>query len=128
MPAEVTNPRQTSGTDARTFSALNILLGLWLAFSPFFFLGTDASGTLLMNNLIVGLVIGVIALVRTVAPSRMSGLEWFNAILGAWLIISPFFIAYSTGLFWSTILSGFVVMVLAVSSAQATPSRMETTM
>jgi hypothetical protein len=128
MPAEITNPRGTGRTDARTFSALNLLLGLWLAFSPFFFLGTGAEGTLLMNNLVIGLVIGLIALVRTIAPSRAAGLEWVNALLGAWLIVSPFFIAYTTGLFWSTIISGFLVMILAVSSAQATPPHMETTM
>lgn len=105
---------------ARGLSMLNILVGIWLVISPYFLNAAD-DVVILWNNTVAGLLIGLFALLRSILPSRASGLSWLNALLGAWLIVAPFALLYSTGgIFWSTLVSGLLAMIMGVSSAQAT--------
>jgi hypothetical protein len=46
-------------------------------------------------------------------------LEWINAVVGVWLILSPFALNYSTvvAAMWNSIIVGVVVIVLAAWAA-----------
>jgi SPW repeat len=41
------------------------------------------------NNVIVGIVVALLALIRTSAPQQ-AGWSWANVVLGIWLIVSPY--------------------------------------
>ncbi|MGW5658868.1 SPW repeat protein [Streptomyces sp. NPDC003758] len=65
-----------------------LLAGVYAAISPWV---VHFSGTpfITVNNLIVGLTVGLIGLCMTLVPERMLRLAWVVAPLGVWLIISP---------------------------------------
>ncbi len=74
-------------------SGLNVLAGIWLIIAPFALgYSADIPGT---NDLWLGIVIGVLALVRLFAPLRSAWISWINAILGVWLVVAPFVLSYA---------------------------------
>ncbi len=95
-----------------------ILVGLWLIVSPFIlgYAGIDAA---LWNSLIVGVIVVGIALVRGFSAESPPWLSWISVVLGLWLIVAPFVLAFN-GLnlqHWNTTLSGIVLASLAAWSA-----------
>ncbi len=106
-------------SQASTASGLNILAGLWLIVAPFV-LGYVASVPR-WNDIILGIVIGVFALIRTFTPLRAAWLSWANIVLGLWLIVAPFALGYpGTTPLWNDIILGIVVAGLAIWSSGAT--------
>jgi hypothetical protein len=107
---------------ARTASVLNIIAGIWLIISPFW-MGFWTGPAPLWNTLVVGVVVGLLALVRACYPTQNVGLSWVNLILGIWLIVSPFFLPYQNWMVAvrNDVIVGIVVGVLAIWSALATP-------
>jgi hypothetical protein len=115
-----------NGTEgARTASILNLIAGLWLIITPFR-MGYYLLPAPLWNSLIVGAVVGVLALIRAFDPGRNVVLSWINLILGLWLIVSPFILhnAYHmrTLAINNDVIAGIVIAVLSVWSAAATPT------
>ncbi len=106
-------------------SGINILLGVWIIISPFV-LAFRHSPAAAWNNVVVGFVIGLLALVRASGACHQPGWSWGNAVLGLWLIVSPFVLGF-THLAAATvdnILVGVVVGLLALTRAlTARPSR-----
>jgi hypothetical protein len=100
-----------------------MLVGLWLAVSPFF-LGFAVYSGALWNSVIVGVAVLLLAGSREMGDGyKVAWPSWVNAILGLWLIASPFIIGYSflqTAL-WNHVIAGALVVVLATWSALATP-------
>jgi hypothetical protein len=94
----------------------NLVLGLWLAMSPWVFAySNDTLPT--WNALLVGVVVAVAAAAALIAFQVWQ--EWVNMVLGAWLILSPFLLGYS-GLaeaLWNQIVIGSLIGVLAIWSA-----------
>lgn len=95
-----------------------ILVGLWLIVSPFIlgYAGIDAA---LWNSLIVGVIVVGIALVRGLSDESPHWLSWISVVLGLWLIVAPFVLAFN-GLnlqHWNTTLTGIVLASLAAWSA-----------
>jgi len=76
-----------SGTAQTTFGLI-LLGGLYAALSPWI-LGFGATTNLALNDLIVGLAIGLLALGLAAALDRSHGLAWTLPVLGVWLIIAP---------------------------------------
>jgi hypothetical protein len=117
--------RQARVDDVRktvsTLSGVNIIAGIWLFISPFI-LGFSGVGTALWNALIIGVAITIMALVRVTNPLQYEGVSWMNFVLGIWLVISPFILAYSwVGVaLWNSIIVGAIVLVLAAISAKTT--------
>jgi uncharacterized membrane protein HdeD (DUF308 family) len=107
---------------ARTASVLNIIAGIWLIISPFW-MGYYVEPGPLWNTLIVGIVVGVLALVRACYPAENVGLSWINLILGIWLIVSPFFLPYHSLAvpIRNDVILGIIIGVLSICSALATP-------
>lgn len=107
----------------RTASSLSWLVavaGLWEAVSPFL-LGYSAIRVAMWNAIIVGVILILLAawaaLSENVSTDR--ALDWINAILGLWLLVSPFVMRYSTArvAVWNDAIVGIVVIVLAAWAA-----------
>ena len=97
-------------------SCVNVLFGIWVLISPFMvqFARLPAA---MWNNVIVGIVIALLALIRTSTPWQ-SGWSWANVILGIWMIISPFALgAMTTAILWNNIILGIVIALVACANA-----------
>jgi len=101
---------------AKTLSWIVVLFGLWEAVAPFS-LGYSATTAALWDAVIIG--VALIVLAGWAALVNQEGtiktLNWTNAVLGLWLIIAPFILAYSgaTTALWNDIIVGVVVAALA---------------
>ena len=103
-------------------SGFDVLAGFWLAFSPWV-LGFSASHpTGRWNDLILGIAIGVFALFSGAVALRVAWLSWLNALLGAWVMVSPWVLGFHTSeaAVWNNILLGLAVIVLACWGALST--------
>ncbi len=122
-------PAATPGEDpadadsASYISALTFLAGVWLLLAPFALNYADDAGfDAARNDLVIGVAIALVAIVRIVAPIRSAALGMVNVALGAWLIIAPFVLAYNEGAnalaaTWNDIVVGVIVLALAATSA-----------
>jgi len=110
----------------KTASGLNVLAGIWLIISPFvlgFFHYNQVSP--LVNTLVAGVIVLILAACRVAFPNRNPGLSWINLLLGIWLIISPFFLPEYLNTFRATpndVILGIIVGLLAIWSLAATPA------
>lgn len=105
---------------------MTFLAGVWLVLSPFVFdyvPVADGVGAY-SNNIIVGGVVAVLALARTLAPLDLVWFSVVNVSLGAWLVLAPFLLRYNdvtalaaTG---STVTAGSIVVIMAAVSAVTT--------
>ncbi len=96
------------------------LVGLLAIIAPFV-LGFSAMTATLWSNIIVGIlliILGVWAAV-SVRMSTDRTLDWINAVLGLWLLISPFVLGSSVVLaaLWSDVILGIIALVLGVVAA-----------
>jgi hypothetical protein len=100
------------------FSALNILLGVWLIVSPFV-LAFHHLTPAVWNNVAVGILVGLFALFRNSGGYDEPGWSWCNAILGLWLVVSPWALGFaSTGsAMVNNLVAGGVIALLAFISA-----------
>ena len=105
------------------FRVVQMLLGLWLIFSPFI-LGFSASRAAMWNNIAVGLACLLLA---TGNKWEDGGVQALIVPLGIWLFISPFVLGFSTAAFvLNNILTAFVVIAWGLISEgwrSATPGR-----
>ena len=98
---------------------INVLLGIWVIISPFA-LGFALSPRATWNNVVAGFVVAVLALVRT-GPARQAGWSWANVIVGVWLIISPFVLAFATTMaIWNNVILGISILIVAWANAMVT--------
>jgi hypothetical protein len=112
-----------------TASGLDVLAGIWLLISPFV-LGFTAH-TAMVNNVIFGIIIGILALIRFFAVSRDTiWLSWLNAVLGLWVLVSPWFLRFGTYRTAATnnVIMGIIVIILACWSAIANTPGSDTRM
>ncbi len=105
---------------AKTLSWIVALFGLWEVIAPFL-LGYLAVGAALWDAIIIGVVLIVLAGWAALVNQEgtIKSLNWINAVLGLWLIIAPFILAYSgtAAAMWNDIIVGVVVAVLAAWAA-----------
>lgn len=101
---------------AKTLSWIVALFGLWEVIAPFL-LGYSATGAAMWDAIIIGVVLIVLAGWAALVNQEgtIKSLSWINAVLGLWLIIAPFILAYSSvaAAMWNDIIVGVVVAVLA---------------
>lgn len=69
-------------------SGINIAAGLWLLIAPIY-LGYPRPISR-WNDIIVGLVLMVLAMLRYTHPLHRFWLSWVNAGIGLWMIAAPF--------------------------------------
>lgn len=109
----------------RTAGWLNFLAGVWLIMSPYIlgFAGTAAS----TNAVIVGIIVGVLALVSIYSAESTMWASWISIILGVWMIISPFILGFTTGaVVMNSIILGIIVIALSAWGPGA-PAKLGTT-
>ncbi|MGI5240122.1 SPW repeat protein [Dactylosporangium sp. CA-139066] len=106
---------------AVVIDGLVLLAGAWLAISPWV-IGFNASAPhLTVNDLILGITIGVIALGLTLAPAHMYRLSWAMAAIGVWVIISPWVVergvtGVTAGTIASNVATGAVTALLGLGA------------
>ncbi len=99
-------------------SGINVLAGIWLILSPYIFGYSGARGA--SNEIVMGILIGIVALIRVLTPFSSGWLSWLNVLFGLWLLVSPFTRGYAvTSLIWNDIIVGIIVAVMAVLSTVA---------
>lgn len=76
------------------------------------------------NDVILGIIIGILALVRFAKPAENVGISWLNFVLGIWVLISPFVLHFNNLRAATTdnVITGIVVIILSFWSAVATGS------
>lgn len=97
-PYQYPAPADSRGI-AGVFSGLAFLAGVWLVLAPFAldYQNTGPGFNGRWNDIILGVAIALLALTRSFAPHRVVWMSWVNVVLGAWLIIAPFVLAYNAG-------------------------------
>lgn len=105
-----------------TMSWINLITGIWLIAAPFV-LGYSYN-TPKTNDIWLGAVVGILALIRAFNPFRMVWINWVNVLAGIWLIIAPFVLRYSTAAsFWNDVIVGIIVAAVAFGGAGVTVSQ-----
>lgn len=106
---------------ARWASAGNVLAGLWLVIAPFV-LNFESQNAAQWNHVIVGAIVLVLAAVRAFDPDHRASISWVNALLGLWMIVSPFVLGYAdvNDAQTNALVTGAIILVLAAFSAYET--------
>lgn len=110
----------------QTASGLDVLAGIWLIISPFI-VGYSAITGATVNDVILGIIIGILAAIRFFGAYEAAFISWINVILGIWVLISPWVLDYfsiSTSALSNNVVMGIIVIILAAWSALATTSPM----
>ncbi|MGO9768847.1 MAG: SPW repeat protein [Roseiarcus sp.] len=107
MMRNITRQNKDSAIDA-----VNVLVGLALAASPWA-LGYHAVAAALWNALAIGAVVALISIGALAAFAEWE--EWANFVLGIWLIVSPWALAFHgvATAAYVTVAAGVIVAVLA---------------
>jgi len=96
-----------------TANGINIVLAIWLIIAPFVlsYVGT----TPLWNDIVLGVLIGIVGIVRMISPTRSTNwLNWLSVAFGVWLIIAPFVLSYANVVpLWNDIILGIGVAVVS---------------
>jgi hypothetical protein len=104
-----------------TASGLDVLAGFWLLISPFA-LAFESNVSAVTNNVVLGIIIGTLALYRFFSPARHIWASWINVLLGIWVMISPFVLGFGDLETAKTnnVAFGMIVIILAGWSGLAT--------
>src|SRR5438045_2291099 len=104
---------------SRPASVLNVLAGIWLIISPWVLGFNDmAMSAALWSTLLSGMAVLVLAGIR-LATTGTEGLSWLNLLVGVWLIVSPFVLAFSAAqtAMGNAIFLGILVAIFALWAA-----------
>lgn len=112
---------------ASVASGVAFVAGVWLALAPFAldYAPAEQGFEGYWHDIVLGGTIGLLALVRSLAPRHVPGLSVVNVALGAWLVLSPVVLGYepwpgSTTAAVNNIVVGGVVIAMALLSAWTT--------
>ena len=112
-------------SQAQSASGLNLLAAIWLFISAFV---VPIHGPMTTNNVIFGICVAVLAVIRLGGAYDQSWLSWLNALLGVWVVISPWAVigagqgGPTNGMIVNNCITGGVIFVLGCWSALATNS------
>lgn len=108
--------------NVRLTSGLNVLAGGWLIVAPWVMEYWEFA-VAAWNDVIVGALVIVLAGVRVIMPTRVTGLSWVNVVLGSWLIVAPFILGYGAeagAALWSDMILGVAIVFLGWLSVSST--------
>ncbi len=100
---------------------VDMVLGVWLAISPWVLDFVDSDPGATRNALIVGIAVAALSALTFLAYSVIE--EWVDVVLGLWLILSPWAVS---GLHSPKVVADFVivgVLVLALSGYEIWAAR-----
>lgn len=101
---------------------LNLALGIWLFFSPFFMgYATGADGVAAWNSYLLGIGVVIFAAAAIARPAQWE--EWINLALGVWLVISPWVLGFSADetALWNHLIVGLIIGIDAAWAMAKTP-------
>ncbi|MEW1658509.1 MULTISPECIES: SPW repeat protein [unclassified Streptomyces] len=114
--------RLLTGRQATALDGLILLTGTYAAISSWVVHFHAASPELAVNNLIIGLLLAVIGLGLTRVPARMYRLSWTCAVIGVWMIISPWVVTAghtaTAGMIWNNVVIGAVALILGLAATR----------
>ena len=96
----------------RSLALVNVIAGVWLILSPWIlgYTGADPS----WNPIVSGVIVLMAAVARFASPAHSAARGVVNAVVGAWLFISGFWLSDSTQATWNVWIGGIVVFCAAV--------------
>jgi hypothetical protein len=108
---------------------LNLILGVWLFFSPWILAFASPSGNGIAmaaswNAWVLGVAVFVVSLGSSYSNERWP--EWINLVLGAWIFLAPWILGFQTVMMraaWDHWIIGAAVFILAVWSASTVGMR-----
>ena len=99
---------------------VNLFLGLWLFFAPFFGVGIMVSEAA-YSGYVFGIIIAVLSVIALFRP-RGVWEEWINLVIGLWLIVAPFaLVGFMGPLMWNSVIVGLLVSGVAVLAMATRP-------
>jgi hypothetical protein len=106
---------QSHTSRMRVLSAVSMLLGAWLVIAPIVL--AIPAGPFAWSGALAGVLIVIFSVVRFLSR-HTAALSWGSAVIGAWVVMSPWVFDYLTAGFrtWSYVLAGGVVAVIAILS------------
>lgn len=105
-------------SQARTASIVNLVAAIWLLLAPSILQYATANPR--TNDLWLGIIVGIVALIRLFTPIRSAVLSWINTLAGIWLIIAPFVLKYAFNApRWNDVIVGVVVAGFSIWSLSA---------
>jgi hypothetical protein len=110
-------PRRDRRMAIVLLSGLNIVAGAWLIIAPYA-LGYGPQDQV-WSDVLLGAVVGLLGLIRATGAFRASPLSWANAVAGAWVFASAFWLDRSATAAANDLIMGAIVTGLAVGSAVA---------
>jgi len=110
----------THSNQLKIASGINFLAGVYLLISAW--IAAPSSGSR-ANGIIFGIIVAILAATRY-AESAGPWASWLNALIGIWLIISPWVYGYAGDAWmWNSIVVGIIMLVLgAWGATQAGPN------
>jgi SPW repeat len=101
-------------------SWINLILGVWLIFSPFA-LGSMGMHVAVGNNVVLGILLIASSWWILAAATEAVGVSWFQMLCGIWLIISPFILQYQglTHAMANDVVVGIIAFVVGLLESQA---------
>lgn len=104
-----------------------LMTGIYIAISPWS-IGFNGQSTILVNDLVVGLTVALLAMGFATASGRTHAIAWVVPVLGVWVIIAPWVVSgvNATGpVILSNVIAGAVAVVLGLSAlgASSMPKR-----
>jgi hypothetical protein len=100
-------------------SAINVVVGVWLVFSPF--VVGYGLGDPRLNAIITGAAVAVLAFLRAARATLTPLLSWANVVLGAWLIVAGLTVHSQPIPSINESISGAMIVFLALTSALTAP-------
>ncbi len=103
---------------ARSVEGLAFLAGTYAAISPWV-VGFSSQSSLAVSNLIVGGAVALLAFGLAAAYEHTHGMAAVSALLGIWLIVSPWAVSgvdRTTSVLVSNIIVGAVILVLGIAA------------
>jgi len=104
-------------TSVRISTALNVLLGVWLFWSPWEYGVAHQPDA--WNSWIAGSLLAASAFFRSTHPLGTRGFSLLNMAVGVWIAISPWVFGYTfeTTRFVNSVCVGLLAVILAGSGA-----------
>jgi hypothetical protein len=95
---------------------VNLVAGVWLVVAPWV-LGFTHESTAAWNAYAAGVIIAVAAIAALTAFHEWE--EWVNAVIGLWLIVSPWLLGFAAlaAATWNQVVLGVIVGGLAIWAA-----------
>ena len=104
----------------RGISWVIAIAGVWEILAPFI-LGFSNLAAGVWNNVIVGILLIIFGAWAALSANVGTGktLDWISAVLGLWLVVSPFILgtAVVAAALWNDIIVGVIVIILGVWAA-----------